>query len=260
MTKCLILAAGQGTRLGQMTADKPKCMVPIFGVPIIQRQAETLKLAGIEDISVATGYKASMVDSLGFFTHYNPNYKNTNMVSSMFVARQLFENNTEDLIISYGDIIYQQKNLKQVLECKSEVCIMVDLEWKKLWDKRFSDPLSDAESMKFDKEHNISELGKKTSNYDDAQGQYTGLIKFRKDILKKVLEYYEKLQNSKTLLKKEIDNMYLTDFIQILIGNRMEVKAVTVRSGWLEIDTFNDIQVYEEMKKNGQINEFFRED
>ena len=90
MTKCLILAAGQGTRLGQMTADKPKCMVPIFGVPIIQRQAETLKLAGIEDISVATGYKASMVDSLGFFTHYNPNYKNTNMVSSMFVARQLF--------------------------------------------------------------------------------------------------------------------------------------------------------------------------
>ena len=60
---------------------------------------------------------------------------------------------------------------------------MVDLNWKKTWSKRFDNPLDDAETMIFDDDLNIIELGKKTDN--DIQGQYTGLIKFDKNYLKK---------------------------------------------------------------------------
>ena len=71
------------------------------------------------------------------------------------------------------------------MNSKSSISIMVDLNWKKLWSERFDNPLDDAETMKFDDDLNIFELGKKTDSYSDIQGQYTGLIKFDKNYLRK---------------------------------------------------------------------------
>jgi len=53
--------------------------------------------------------------------------------------------------------------------------------WKRYWDLRFKDPLSDAETLIFDDKGYITELGKKPVSYDQIKGQYTGLIKVRAD-------------------------------------------------------------------------------
>ena len=55
MTRALILAAGKGNRLRPLTDDKPKCLVPLFGKSLLERQINTLEDVGIVNIHIATG-------------------------------------------------------------------------------------------------------------------------------------------------------------------------------------------------------------
>jgi choline kinase len=252
--KALILAAGQGKRLGKASKNKPKCLVNLFGKSLLERQIEVLKNNNINDINIVSGFKSELLNNYGLKKFHNKDFESTNMVFSMFTAKDLFISNSEDLIVSYGDIIYEKKNLEKLINADAEVSIMVDLNWKNLWLKRFEDPLSDAETMKFDKDLNILELGNKTTNYDDINGQYTGLIKFRKDSLNKIHEIYQKLKGNSSI---SYQNLYMTDFIQILIEKKIEVKASLVNGGWLEIDTESDLINYNSLEKSGELNTFY---
>ena len=163
--RALILAAGQGKRLGNASKNRPKCLVELFGKTIISNQLEVLNSKNIVEINIVTGYKSNLLDNLNLNTYHNKDFEKTNMVFSMFQASDLFDSNETDLIVSYGDIIYEKGNLEKLMNSKSSVSIMVDLNWKKLWSKRFDNPLDDAETMKFDDDLNIYELGKKTDSY-----------------------------------------------------------------------------------------------
>ena len=121
MTNCLILAAGEGTRLRPITIDRPKGLVSFLGKPLVSHQIEILKASGIEDIAIATGYRADDFNSLGCKTYHNKNYSCTNMVESLFAARSYFEQASSDICISYGDIVYEQRNLQKVLETEGVV-------------------------------------------------------------------------------------------------------------------------------------------
>ena len=61
--KVIILAAGQGTRLRPFTDEKPKCMVEVAGISIIDRQLNTMKKCGIKekDITIITGYQGCIL-------------------------------------------------------------------------------------------------------------------------------------------------------------------------------------------------------
>ena len=252
--KALILAAGQGTRLGEISKNKPKCLINLFGKTLLESQIEILKSANINNINIVTGFKSELLKNYDLKQFHNKDFKSTNMVFSMFKAKDLFVSEYEDLIVSYGDIIYEKKNLDKLLNTNSEVSIMVDLNWKNLWMKRFEDPLSDAETMNFDKDLNILNLGKKTKNYDDIKGQYAGLIKFRKDSLGKIHNIYQNLEGN---ISNSFKNLYMTDFIQILIKRKIEVKASLVNGGWLEIDTESDLIKYISLDKSGELPAFY---
>jgi L-glutamine-phosphate cytidylyltransferase len=256
MTRALILAAGQGTRLRPLTDDSPKCLVHFNGESLLERQARTLKAAGIQDIQVATGYKAENISKLGFETHYNPLFASTNMVESLFSARAYIEE-AGDLIISYGDIIYEQANLNVLLNADDEIALMIDANWKALWSLRFDDPLADAETLVKNDHGYITELGKKTQNYDDIQGQYTGLIKIRADKLNAFLAFYDGLDREATYDGRAFEQMYMTTLIQLLIAAKWQVKAVMVQGGWLEVDSVTDLECYESMNKQGSLDSFF---
>ena len=58
MVKAILLAAGQGTRLRPYTLDRPKAMVELVGMPMIERQCRVLERAGISDRVIVGGYRA----------------------------------------------------------------------------------------------------------------------------------------------------------------------------------------------------------
>ena len=55
--KGIILAAGRGSRMKNLTSTKPKCMIKINGKMLIEYQIEALSSAGINEIGIVTGYK-----------------------------------------------------------------------------------------------------------------------------------------------------------------------------------------------------------
>jgi len=255
--RALILAAGQGTRLRPLTNDIPKILVELCNKTLLERQIATLKKAGISDIAIATGYRGELIEKLGLNCYYNANYKTTNMVNSLFNALPFIEKKG-DLIISYGDIVYEVDNLKKILASNAEVGVVIDKAWLNCWKLRFDDPLSDAESLIVDSDCKIRELGSKTRSYNDIQGQYIGLIKVRGDKLGELISFYNHLMKNKLLKIKDLNNLYLTDFIQLLIDNNWDVGGVCIKGGWLEVDSISDLNLYERLAKEKKLDAYCR--
>ncbi len=259
MTRALILAAGQGVRLRPLTDDKPKCLIRLLGKSLLQRQVETLKKSGINNIHIVTGYRADQIEALKFPTSINSQFASSNMVESLFSAIPFIQKEG-DLIISYGDIVYQRNNLQSLLNCDDEIAVMIDINWLDLWRIRQDNPLDDAETLVINKNGHIDELGRKPVNYEKIEGQYTGLIKVRSDMLNKLIEFYNQLDRSAEYDGQNFYNMYMTSFLQLLIDKGWKVRAVLVNSGWLEIDTLDDLTKYESMAKEGKLEQFYRPD
>jgi len=240
--KVIILAAGQGKRLRPLTDDRPKCMVEYNGKAIIDYILQSMKKCALHDIAIVGGYKIDVLkeylkdENIVFFE--NQNYESTNMVSTLFCADEWMD---DDIIISYADIIYSDGILKSLINDDSQVSTAVDLKWLKLWSQRMQDPLSDAESMKFDANGNIVELGKKPKSYDDIEAQYMGLIKIKKERLGEIKSFYHGLDKDALYDGQSFDNMYMTSFLQMIIEKVSPVKAVKISGGWLEIDSISDL-------------------
>lgn len=244
--KSIILSAGSGKRMGSETENKPKCMVSYRGKPIIDYQLATLNKCGIRDVVVVTGYKRNVLESylsescVRFIP--NVNFGTTNMVNSLFCAEPEMD---DDLIISYGDIIYSTDVLKQLIGNSGEFAVAVDSNWREMWELRMDNPLDDAETMKIDKNGNILELGKRANSYDEIQGQYIGLFKVARSILGEVRRFYHSLDRSAFYDSQNFNNMYMTSFIQLIINRLMPVRAEVINGGWLEFDNEKDLSVYE---------------
>lgn len=243
--KAIILAAGQGSRLRPLTNDVPKCMVKYNDQEIITYILSTMETCGIDDIAIVNGYKRNVLknfvknESVQFYT--NEDYATTNMVSTLFSAESAMEG---DLIISYADIIYSEEVLMALMESEGDFSVVVDENWRELWDLRMENPLADAETLRM-RDGKIIELGKKASSYKDIEGQYIGLIKISAAKVEEFREYYHSLDKDVTYDGQDFDNMYMTSLIQMLIDNVMPVTPVPIKGGWLEIDSVDDLNAYE---------------
>ena len=258
MTSCLILAAGEGFRLRPLTNDRPKGLVPLLGKSLVTHQTEVLNAAGINQISIVTGYQASKINTLDYPTFHNRFYNRTNMVESLFTARSFLEKAQGDVLVSYADIVYEYNNLKTVLNTAGDIAVMVDDGWLDLWSVRNENPISDAETLKLDKNDNIFELGRKPKSFAEIEGQYTGLIKISKSKILDLISFYNKLDR-KILYRGDIfEKMYMTNFLQLLIDAKWSIKAAHVNHGWLEIDTTRDIQIYEHLSSIGKLDALWR--
>ena len=201
--KVIILAAGQGTRLRPLTDHCPKCMVNVNGRSIIERQIDVMYSCGIkeEDITIITGYCSNVLQDkfkdTGINFIFNTEFERTNMVYSLMCARQVMEQE-EDILVSYGDIIYSNEVLQKLLNSKENISVIVDDGWYGYWFERFENPLDDAETLMFDNEDYLTEIGQKTNSLSKIQSQYIGLMRFKEDGLKSVLEYAQNVKNRKT--------------------------------------------------------------
>lgn len=252
--KAIILAAGQGNRLRPLTDCKPKCMVEFKGRPLIDYILSTMSECGINDIIIVNGYKKEIL--LEYLTgrkikyYENKRFAVTNMVTTLFCAEKEMN---EDIIISYSDIIYTKEVLQRLVENKDAVAVTVDKDWRRLWDIRNLDPLLDAETMKIDNEGYIVELGKKPKDCSAINGQYMGLIKISKESVDKIVKFYKSLDRKVLYDGKPFELMYMTSFIQSVIDELMPVKAVLVYSGWLEVDSYRDLEQYEKISSDNYL-------
>ena len=239
--KAIILAAGQGTRLRPLTDDKPKCLVELAGKPLLEHQLATLRVGGVDDIYIVGGYRADQLQRPGITLHINERYAKTNMVATLFAAEAVMTGES-DLIIAYGDIVYEPRVLADLQAVDAPITLAVDREWRRYWAARMDDPLSDAETLKLTDGDRVVELGKKPQSYDDIQGQYTGLIKIRAAHVARLPEVWRAMDRDAIYDGKDFENMYMTSFIQHLIDSGWEARAAFIDNGWAEVDCEADLE------------------
>ena len=256
MTKAIILAAGEGSRLKPLTNNLPKCLVKFLGKSLLDYQIDAFNKLNIKKIHIVSGYKEEKIFKKNLSKSINKNYKNSNMVNSLFSCVDFFEGE-EDIIISYGDIIFTKENLKKVLSCKKDISLMIDINFLEYWKVRSQYPLNDLESLILDNEDYVKEIGRKVDSYEGIQGQYTGLIKLKGSSVNKIIKFYNQINKTKLYDGKNFDNMYMTSFLQLLINSGQKIKATKVRNGWLEFDTIEDYNIYNKLNKNEKLKYFF---
>lgn len=253
VTRGIILAAGQGTRLSPYTDDKPKCMVEIGDRSILSYTISNFRNNKIEDICVLTGYKSEKINFPNINYVKNEKFATTNMVYTLFCAEHLMN---EDLVISYGDIIYEPGVFEMLLASPADISVVLDDNWLDLWKIRTDDPMSDAETLKLDGDR-IVEIGDKPKSYSDIQSQYIGLIKCTKAGLEVLKNIYNELKkrpsDEKIIRNRTFSELYMTDLLQLIIDSGSPVNAVRVKGGFLEVDSAFEYETYTAKLKNGEL-------
>ena len=198
--KAIILVAGIGSRLRPLTEDIPKCLIEFGGKTILERLQKNFLDCGITDITLVVGYKKNKFNTKSFNIIENHEYDSSGIMHSLYTAKKKF---TDDVIISYGDIIFEKEILEKLIEAKEDIIAVIDKEWERYWKIRTDDPLSDAESLIVDKNNYITNIGETNlKKSKDVEGQFIGLIKFQNDGVKHLKGFYEQMY--KKNLEKDI--------------------------------------------------------
>ncbi|MTI63754.1 phosphocholine cytidylyltransferase family protein [Methylophaga sp.] len=246
--KGIILAAGRGSRLNRLTADKPKPLVELAGKPLFDWQLSAMRQAAISDITVITGYLGEQFQRFPVNRIHNPFWEKSNMVRTLLQADNLLQH--EDCLVSYGDIVYHPDWVRKLKDSPADIAISYDTDWLDLWSQRFDEPLSDAESFQSEAGF-LTDIGRKVSDLSDIAGQYMGLLLFRPHgwlQVKKLLQGYN---------HAEIDKLDMTSLLSRLLARGISIATVPVAGRWLEVDDPDDLIFYE---KQLAVNTYWKHD
>lgn len=232
----VILAAGRGSRMKGLTEEKPKCLLELAGRPLLHWQLDAMRVAGITDIVVVRGYRASLLVG-DFATVENPRWADTNMVQTLLCALPHTLNKT--VLVSYADIVYKPEHVQQLLETTGDICITYDTDWETLWSLRNENPLDDAENF-LAENGKLIDIGGRAKSLADIHGQYMGLLKFTPKGQREIIEYVASLPPAMA------DKLDMTSLLKCLLAQGLEVNVCAVSGGWCECDTEDDIRQYEQ--------------
>ena len=113
--KAIIISAGQGSRLGQLVDDRPKCLIDFNGRTLLDRQLDTLEANGVHEAIVVTGFHDELVNQAiaarsggpNVRTIFNPFYKVADNTGSLFMARD--ELTGDCLVCRFRGLVRQER-------------------------------------------------------------------------------------------------------------------------------------------------------
>jgi choline kinase len=246
MMRAVILAAGRGSRLAHLGDDRPKCLVELEGRPLIERQIAALRRGGADEIGVVRGYRAEMIEFSGLSYFANERWAETNMVMSLAAASPWLRSGP--VIVSYADIFYRSELVRGLAKAPGQLVIAYDRAWRRLWARRFADPLADAETFRLDGAGQVLEIGGKTRRIEDIEGQYMGLLKFTPPAWTAV----EALLG--TLEEPIRDRLDMTGLLRRLVtGHEIPIGTFATAGQWGEIDNPEDVALYQSMVRGGEL-------
>jgi choline kinase len=171
--KAIILSAGQGSRLGGLVSDRPKCLIDFNGRTLLDRQLDTLAANGIEEAVVVTGFKDERIEEAlatrgrgpRVQTIFNPFYKVADNTGSLYMAR---EELAGDCLVWNGDTLVSDALMRRVVaNDRPGICVTIDRK-----------PSYDDDDMKVVEDGGrLKAIGKRLSEGVNAES--IGLLAFR---------------------------------------------------------------------------------
>ncbi len=186
--KAIILSAGQGSRLGHLTDNRPKCLIEFNGRTLLDRQLDTLAVNGVEEAVVVTGFHDELVNETiaartggpRVRTIYNPFYKVADNLGSLFIAKAEL---TGDCLVWNGDTLVSEQLMRRVVgNDRQGICVTIDRK-----------DGYDADDMKVvvDAEGRLRAIGKRLP-LEEVNAESIGLLAFRDGGAEQFREWIEK--------------------------------------------------------------------
>lgn len=172
--KAIILSAGQGSRLGHLVDDRPKCLIDFNGRTLLDRQLDTLAANGVEEAVVVTGFHDELVQQAvaarsggpRVTTIFNPFYKVADNTGSIYMAREALSG---DCLVWNGDTLVSDALMaKVVANQRSGICVTVD---------RKADGYDDDDMKVIEEDGRLRAIGKRIAEGVNAES--IGLLAFR---------------------------------------------------------------------------------
>jgi len=223
VSECLILAAGNGSRIASLSGSAPKPLVPLFGAPLLEHIVLSAHAAGIEKFVIVVGYRADAIrrwfadhppESISITFVENVDYQKANGVSAL-AAKELLR---KPFLLLMADHIFEPKTARALLQqplAENEVILGVDYNIDRIFD------VDDATKVKLEGDH-IVDIRKDLLHYDALD---TGMFLCSPAL-------FERLECA-----KQGGNCSLSDGM-LQLGRERKLKGFDVGIGhWQDVDT-----------------------
>lgn len=237
--KAVILAAGLGSRLRPITNEVPKCMVPVNGIRIIDKQIDNLLVNGITEIYVVDGYKAEkLADHLKekypqVHIVSNPRYAVTNNMYSLYLTAQYVKG--EEFLLMNSDVYFDATIIKGMIEGENLSKIACDR----------SDYMEESMKITLDGD-TINHISKKITNEDHFAVS---------------IDVYRISKEDSLTLFKEVEDIIIgrkdeNSWTEVALDNIFKdanFKPYVISGRWFEIDNHDDLNKAEEIFKGDKL-------
>ncbi|MBT8422728.1 MAG: isocitrate lyase/phosphoenolpyruvate mutase family protein, partial [Gammaproteobacteria bacterium] len=237
--RAIVLAASRGAALGDLTADKPKTMVEVQGKPLLSHIVAAYNGSGIKRIAVVRGYKPDTVNLHGVDCVDNPDFAATSELASLQCALDADADNSRDLYISFGDVIFKRYMLDVLAEHDEEIAIAVDTDWRESVNRgRAADYVSCSEPHSrhaFNSRVLLQTAGEELSE-SDIHGEWTGIMRVRASALPLLRETVAGLCADPAHRKAKLHHL-----LAELASSGQAIRAVYTTGHWLDVDSVEDV-------------------
>lgn len=247
--QAIILAAGMGRRLGELTKNNTKCMVEVNGVKLIDRVLTYLSHLDLKRIVIVVGYQAenlvnyveNQYGSLNIEFVENPIYDKTNNIYSLALAKDKFKE--DDTLLLESDLIYEESMLRLLVDNQQPDLALV-AKYEKWMDGTMVTIDDDCNILNF--------ISKKEFKQTEVDKYYktVNIYKFSKSYINNqylpLLEAYCQMKGN---------NEYYEEVLRVLtMIDKSSLKALPIDDEkWYEIDDIQDLDIAETIFAEGDL-------
>ncbi len=240
-TKALVLAATRG-HFGKLVEDRPQCMLYVQGKPVLTWHIEAFNRQGIKEIGVVRGYRKEAVNLAGLHYFDNDDYESTGELYSLYQAREFLVGN---VLIAYGDILFDNAILQYLLSQRFDIAIAADASFRlhgRSSTKRMMvstqgtiSPLMDEAGCR------LTRIGEDGEN-GEVTGEWVGLLSLRGEGTKTVVALLDELAETKP---ETLRTAGLEDLLGLVVERGFEVKVRHTYGHWRQLKEQADLSAGE---------------
>ena len=236
-TRAIVLAASRGYALGELTEDKPKVMLSIGGKTVLRHLLDEFKNQNINRVTLVAGYKPDAIDTSGLDLHINKDYATTGELVSLVEVVNEFH---DDMIITYGDLLFRSYILRDLLENDGEIVAVIDStveneNYSGSPDYAYCSQIEDRTIFKQDVFLNHVSEGKESSP-EAPSGRWIGMLRVRGQGRQWIEEAIDDLKT-----QENYKQMSLADLLNQVIQLNHPVKVHYINGHWIDINALVDI-------------------
>jgi phosphoenolpyruvate phosphomutase len=234
--RAIILAASQGTELGDLTRSRPKAMVPLNGQPLLHTLVAQFRAEQMKEVVVVRGFAREEMNAPEVRFVDNAEFAGTGELLSLSKAAAFLEGTA---VISFGDILFRKYILQNLLRDPGDITIVVDAAWQERSQARnYCDYVvaSHPYSLKYgEEEAELREIGAHLKP-EQVHGEWIGLVKVSPKGAQAVRSALAELG-----ARPDFKTLRFDDLFQHLLATGQSIRVLYITGHWLDVDNLDDL-------------------